>query len=167
MTGIDPATRNGVFAGVDSIFLKPAPIEPTWIISGAPAARAGMHSNSADAGASTNIWDCSAGTFNWHFGWDETVMILEGSVRVTSPEGITTELKTGDIGYFPARTQWRWQVDHYVRKIAFNRRAASKSEIVIRTLRQKLGAHRKALKLGIGIVTAALVAALATLMLAD
>ena len=167
MTPTDPAAPTGVFGRLDSLFLKPAPIEPSWILSGNPVARSGIHSKSADASASTNVWDCTAGTFNWHFGWDETVLILEGSVRVTSPEGATTELNAGDIGYFPARTKWRWEVERYVKKIAFNRRAATKSEIIIREIRQKLGMHRKVLKVGVSIVTAALVAAFATLMLAD
>lgn len=166
MTRSQPSARNGVFARVDSVFLKPAPIEPSWILSGSPVARAGMHSRSADEEASTTVWDCSAGSFNWHFGWDETVLILEGSVKVTSSEGITTELNAGDIGYFPARTQWRWEVERYVRKIAFNRRAAARSEILIRTIRRKLSAHRRILKVGIGVVTAA-IAAYATLLLAD
>jgi uncharacterized cupin superfamily protein len=166
MTGTEPSARHGVFARLDSVFLKPAPIEPSWILSGSPVARSGVHSKSADGCASTNVWDCSAGIFNWYFGWDETVVILEGSVKVTSPDGITTELNVGDIGYFPARTQWRWEVERYVRKIAFNRRAATRSEILIRTIRQKLGVHRRILKVGVGIVTAA-IAACATLLLAD
>ncbi len=33
------------------------------------------------------MWECTAGTFRWYFGWDETVVIQEGAVEVTGEDG--------------------------------------------------------------------------------
>lgn len=47
----------------EEVALDDAPINPGWVISGAPRARAGLHSPSIDGRASTHIWDCTAGSF--------------------------------------------------------------------------------------------------------
>ena len=127
----------GTIASLDSLQWQPSPIEPSWILAGQPQARSAPHSGSADGGSSTNTWDCTAGAFRWTFFWDETVLILEGSVRVTSPGGQTSVLKTGDVAHFPAGTTWRWEVDEYVRKLAFHHRPAPRSLLVriVRKLR--------------------------------
>jgi uncharacterized cupin superfamily protein len=100
----------------------PAPIKPEWIRSGYPHARSADLVASADGGASANFWDCTAGQFEWQFAWDETVLILEGSVRVSDSLGNAATLRTGDVAHFTAGTSYVWEVDHYVRKIAFHRR---------------------------------------------
>ncbi len=69
------------------------------------------------------MWECTAGRFNWHFDWEETVLILEGEVRVTDAAGVTRVLGEGTLGYFPAGSQWVWDVPVYVRKLSFNRRS--------------------------------------------
>ena len=111
-----------VAASSATMEMKSSPIDPAWVISGAPEARIAEHSHSADKAAMTALWDCTAGTFRWYFGWDETVMILEGEVRVTDENGAVRVLKAGDIAYFAGDTWATWQVDTYVRKIAFLRR---------------------------------------------
>lgn len=146
----------GVIAGLDSIYLKSVPIEPSWILSGEPRARSGAHSVSSDAGASTTVWDCSAGAFNWHFGWDETVLILEGSVEVTSPEGKTTQLSVGDVAYFAAGTTWKWEISTYVRKLAFCRRPASRPERLMAAARRQLTDRWTAIRVAGGLIAAAL-----------
>lgn len=102
--------------------LKDAPIEPSWILSGDPRARLAEHSRSADEAAMTAVWDCTAGQFRWHFGWDETVIILEGEVHVVAEDGSERVLKSGDIGYFKGGTWATWTIDKYVKKIAFVRK---------------------------------------------
>lgn len=111
-----------VAKSISRIEMKPSPIEPSWIISGAPRARVGAHSEGADGQAGTCVWDCTAGEFRWHFGWDETVFIVEGLVRVTGEDGATTLLQAGDIAFFRAGSQAVWRIDSYVRKVAFCRR---------------------------------------------
>ena len=111
-----------VAASSATMEMKSSPIDPAWVISGAPEARIAEHSHSADKAAMTALWDCTAGTFRWYFGWDETVMILKGEVRVTDENGAVRVLKAGDIAYFAGNTWATWQIDTYVRKIAFLRR---------------------------------------------
>ena len=102
--------------------LKPLPIELSWIIEGNPIASAANHSNNFDGWAGSGVWDCTAGRFHWHFGWEETLMILEGEVHVTDDHGVTSILREGDIGYFPAGSHFVWFVPQYVKKLVFFRR---------------------------------------------
>jgi uncharacterized cupin superfamily protein len=106
----------------DELQLKSAPINPDWVLSGNPQARAADHSGSGDRAASTAFWDCTAGEFRWFFGWDETVYILEGDVHITAEDGTERLLRVGDVAYFRAGTWATWRVDSYVRKVAFMRR---------------------------------------------
>ncbi len=111
-----------VVAGVDDVAMQPAPIDPSWVLSGDPQARSGLHSHGDDRSASTHVWDCTAGSFRWQFGWDETVIILSGGVRVTAEDGSVRELAVGDVAYFTAGSSAVWEIDHHVRKLAFIRR---------------------------------------------
>jgi uncharacterized cupin superfamily protein len=125
----------------EDVVLEDAPINPEWIVSGAPVARAGIHSPSVDGKSSTHIWDCSAGSFWWTFHDEETVFILEGAVRVTTENGTVQTLKPGDIAYFAAGTKALWEIDDYVRKIAFLRRRHSPQ---VQALRSVLGKMKRA-----------------------
>jgi uncharacterized cupin superfamily protein len=103
---------------------KPAPINPEWIVSGDPQARSGDLVASPDGYGSANFWDCTAGEFNWQYGWDETVLILGGEVRITDSDGATSVLRAGDVAHFPAGSTYHWKIERYVRKIAFHRKPA-------------------------------------------
>ena len=126
-----------VAARPEEVELKSKPINPEWILSGTPQARAGTHSANVDGWAETAHWDCTAGRFRWHFGWEETVMILEGEVRVTDAAGKETVLRVGDVAYFPADSWFTWQVDKYVRKIAFCRKPVPRVTRVLSRLRDR------------------------------
>jgi hypothetical protein len=65
------------------------------------------------------MWDCTAGRFNWFYSIDETVYILEGSVTVTLASGVKRYLTAGSSIFFARGTEAQWQVDSYVRKVAF------------------------------------------------
>ena len=117
-----PPARNFVAGAADEMELKPAPIEPSWVISGAPVARIAEHSRGRDDAAMTAIWDCTAGEFRWFFGWDETVMILEGEVHITAEDGVERVLRAGDVAYFAGGTWATWRIDHYLKKVAFCRK---------------------------------------------
>ncbi len=131
-----------IAARPEEVQLEDAPIDTEWIVSGAPVARSGLHSPSLDGKASTNIWECTAGRFWWTFHNEETVVILEGSVRVTSQNGAERLLKAGDIAYFAKDTKAFWEIDDYVRKIAFVRHPYSKQVMALRGMlaRMKRGA---------------------------
>ncbi len=119
-----PAETPKSFIGAcpQSLEMKPLPIDPAWILSGNPQARAASHSKAPDGCAATGVWDCTAGSFRWFFGWDETVVILEGEVQVIAEDRTERLLGPGDVAYFKAGTWATWHVHRYVKKIAFLRR---------------------------------------------
>jgi uncharacterized cupin superfamily protein len=120
--GARPDAPAFVASHLEAVVMSPAPIHPDWIVSGNPVARAGPHSASVDGTATTAVWDCTAGQFNWTYGWEETVIILEGQVQVTSQDGTVRLLKAGDIAFFAAGTTAFWEIETHVRKLAFCRR---------------------------------------------
>jgi uncharacterized cupin superfamily protein len=99
--------------------LTPAPIPHEWVLEGEPRARRRDIAGSTDGRGSTCIWDCTAGRFNWFYGVDETVYLLEGSVTVVDSSGQANDLRAGDTFFFPEGTRFEWRVPTYVRKIAF------------------------------------------------
>jgi uncharacterized protein len=100
--------------------MKNCPIHASWILEGLPKARVAVISDgSSDASAFTVMWDCTAGRFNWFYSIDETVYILEGAVTVTFPSGVKRHLTPGSSIFFARGTEAQWQVDNYVRKVAF------------------------------------------------
>lgn len=127
----------------DAVELIDAPINPGWIVSGEPKARAGKHSTATDGRALTQVWDCTAGSFNWTFYEEETVYILEGSVRVTTEDGKTEVLSPGDMAYFAPRSRALWEIDDYVRKIAFCRSTENAAVVLLRSM---LGRMRRAVR---------------------
>ena len=139
-----PHPRLAVFTPAEAVPLKADPINPAWVLQGSPLARSGCHSNNVDGWAATYLWDCTAGRFNWHYEWEETVMILEGEVKVTDAAGRTHLLVPGSIGYFPAGSHFVWEVTAYVRKLAFLRRGVPwPARVVGRLLRIVSGVLRK------------------------
>jgi len=102
--------------------LTPRPIEPSWIIEGNPQAQWCVLSKSADGLASTMVWECSEGKFNWFYDFDETVLILEGSIVVESDTMPPTRYGPGDVIFFRDGAHARWHVEGRVKKLAFCRK---------------------------------------------
>lgn len=113
--------KSTLLARITHTDLAPAPIPTEWIVDGAPVARSSQLSRSLDGTATTSHWDCSAGTFDWQFGCEETVHILEGEVRVRDETGTEFTLSAGDVAVFHAGTTARWHIPRYVRKLAICR----------------------------------------------
>jgi uncharacterized cupin superfamily protein len=107
--------------GAGNVALNPSPIHPDWILEGNPIARNRVLSSSRDGSASTLIWDCTAGRFNWFYSIDETVYVIEGSVIVKDSSGLNRRVVAGETIFFPAGSQAEWTVEEYIRKIAFCR----------------------------------------------
>jgi uncharacterized protein len=101
--------------------LAPSPINEDWIVEGAPAARSAILSRSRDETACTIMWDCTAGKFRWFYDFDETVHILEGSVWIDDGQG-PRRVGPGDVVFFPVGSSALWEVETYVRKLAFCRK---------------------------------------------
>lgn len=98
------------------------PIDPSWILEGAPRARIVALASGADGFATTALWDCTPGTFRWQFHWDETVHVMEGVVEVTMPDGGEHVLRAGSVAFFPGGSHAVWRVVEPVRKLAVCRR---------------------------------------------
>jgi uncharacterized cupin superfamily protein len=107
--------------GIGQVTLGPAGINPNWILEGNPIARNKLLSQSADGSASSYIWDCTAGRFNWFYDVDETIYVIEGGVVVKEAAGVARRLSAGDTIFFPAGTRAEWHVENYIRKVAFLR----------------------------------------------
>lgn len=113
--------------------MKDCPLNPALILAGAPRTRLAMLSDgSTDASAFTVMWDCTAGRFNWFYSIDETFYILEGAVTVTLPSGEVHHLVAGSSYFFGRGTTAQWQVDSYVRKIAFCHEPLSNKVFVVK-----------------------------------
>lgn len=102
--------------------LTPGPIEPSWIIEGHPDARSCVLSQSADGLASTIVWECSEGRFHWYYDFDETILILEGSIVLESDTMPATRYVAGDVIFFRDGAHARWHVEGRVKKLAFCRK---------------------------------------------
>ncbi len=102
--------------------LTPRPIEPSWIIEGNPLAQWCVLSKSADGLASTMVWECSEGKFDWYYDFDETILILEGSIVLESDTMPPTRYGAGDVVFFKDGAHARWHVEGRVRKLAFCRK---------------------------------------------
>jgi len=110
-----------ILPSTTDIELRSAPIEPSWIIEGNPIARNALLSRSEDGTASTIVWECSEGKFNWYYDIDETIHILEGSIVLESDTMKPTRFGPGDVVFFKKGAHAKWHVQGHVRKLAFCR----------------------------------------------
>ena len=96
--------------------LPDMPIEPSWIEEGSPVARGTILTQSADKKVSSGLWTCEPGKFQWTFGWDEFVHVLEGKVTITEENGPTHTLGPGQMAHFPLGLKAHWHVIEPVKK---------------------------------------------------
>ena len=61
-----------IMATAANVELEAEPIPEDWILDGEPQARAKKMSMSRDWTSSIVVWDCTAGTFHWHYDQDES-----------------------------------------------------------------------------------------------
>ena len=101
--------------------LKPSPIEPSWVIEGDPQAHSSLLSRSACKTTWTLLWSCTQGKFNWYYDFDETIVIVEGSIVLESDGVAPKRYGVGDVILFRTGTRAKWHVEGYVKKIAFCR----------------------------------------------
>lgn len=107
-------------------------VNPDWVLEGTPNFRATEISKSPDGLTTTGLWACDGpSTFEWQFGVDETVHLLEGLVEVKY-QGREFTLKPGDTATFLAGTRAVWHVPQYARK-AFSLHEPGR---LVRTLRR-------------------------------
>jgi uncharacterized protein len=107
-----------------TVDLTPRPIEPSWILEGKPEATSCVLSQSADGLATTMVWHCTEGKFDWFYDFDETVLILDGSIVLESDGMPPTRYTAGDVIFFRDGAHAKWHVEGYVRKLAFCRKTS-------------------------------------------
>ncbi len=115
-----------MIASATDIALKPAPITPEWVREGSPQARNAVLSRSDDGLATTLVWECTAGKFNWTYHIDETIYFLEGSAVISDGHSPPRRFGPGDVLFLPHGTVAHWHVEDYVRKVAFCRQTHPK-----------------------------------------
>ena len=126
-----------IVCGKISVDLTSSPINRDWIVEGDPKARNALLAQSRDRKSCTLIWDCTPGTFVWHYDIDETIHILEGSIVLDDGVSPSRRLGPGDVVFFPAGAVVHWTVETHVRKLAFFRRQKPKAlEILARVVRK-------------------------------
>jgi uncharacterized protein len=110
--------RSVVTAFPPDVDLHSEPIPAEWIISGAPQARVQRLVKTRDLVGLVVVWDCTAGSFEWHYAQDETLLVVSGEAFLQLPNGQERRLGPGDVGFFPAGTICKWRVAEYIRKVA-------------------------------------------------
>ena len=61
------------------------------------------------------IWTCEVSEFDWEYGAEESCLLLEGEVEVSS-EFESVRFSAGDYVVFPKGLKCRWKVTRPVRK---------------------------------------------------
>ncbi|MGE0495256.1 MAG: FAD-dependent oxidoreductase [Vulcanimicrobiota bacterium] len=94
------------------------PIEPSWVKVGNPIAHSEILTMTPDRQVATGFWSCTEGEFEWHFDYDEMIVVQEGSVTITDLGlgGKTQVLGPGDTATFPAGSSTYWRVTQAMRK---------------------------------------------------
>lgn len=113
--------RSIVMAVPANVELSPEPIPQEWILSGAPIARSKNLVRSRDLTSSVVVWDCTAGRFRWHYGQDETILVISGEAFLLLENGAERRFGAGEVGFFPAGTTATWRVADNIRKVAILR----------------------------------------------
>jgi uncharacterized protein len=98
--------------------LRPDPIPADWILEGDPRARANTLMTSRDWSSTVVAWDCTPGSFRWHYAKDETIHFLSGEAFMLDEDGKEHRFGAGDIAFFPAGSECTWRVTEHIRKIA-------------------------------------------------
>jgi uncharacterized protein len=110
---------DGVVMGTaETCELNPEPINEQWILTGKPVARSKIVARSNDWSSSVVVWDCTAGSFRWHYGQDELIVIISGHLVLLRDDGTERRFGAGDYVFFPAGSVANWRVDSYIRKVA-------------------------------------------------
>lgn len=62
-------------------------------------------------------WSCDVETFDWEYSSNEDAYVFEGKVTVTTPEGESISIKTGDLVHFPKGLVCTWKIEEPIRKV--------------------------------------------------
>ena len=62
------------------------PITAAWVLSGTPLSRTESLGRSHDFTSNNDIWECSAGRFDWHYVQDEALVVISGEAFISNGE---------------------------------------------------------------------------------
>lgn len=117
-----PSKLDGsIIAAAATAELNLEPLDPSWILAGKPVTRSKVVARSRDWSSSVVVWDCTAGSFWWHYGQDEAIVVISGEAFMLRDDGTEQRLGEGDYAFFPAGSVANWRVDSYIRKVALLR----------------------------------------------
>ena len=94
----------------------------TNVLDGSPKSGTKILATSHDGNAIVWVWECSPGSFIWHYSEDETVYIISGEVFISADNGEERRLGQGDMAVFPGGVSCTWRVTAPVRKLAITRK---------------------------------------------
>jgi uncharacterized cupin superfamily protein len=123
---IDHRSEAAVFESIivatpSTVELEPEPIPPDWIVSGSPQARCKKLVRSHDRTSHIVVWDCTPGSFKWHYGMDEAIVIISGEAFMINHKGEERRFGPGDLGFFPAGSSCTWRITQPLRKVGILR----------------------------------------------
>ena len=87
------------------------------VVDGAPKSGTKILATSHDRNSIVWVWECTVGSFIWHYGEDETVYIISGEVFISTENGEERRLGQGDMAVFPGGVSCRWRVTAPVKKL--------------------------------------------------
>jgi len=111
-------THSIVTATLADVELEPSQIPTGWILDGTPQTKSKMLLRTSDWTATIVVWECTAGSYRWHYNQDEAVFVLSGDGLMTNEKGEERRFGPGDMGFFPAGTTCTWRHQHHFRKVA-------------------------------------------------
>ena len=106
---------------LDDAPMVAAPINKDWIERGNPEAKIAILACSDDRAAMTILWECTAGRFTWRYSVDETIYFLDGEVTISVNGGPGRRFRAGNSLHFSRGARATWEIESYVRKVAFCR----------------------------------------------
>jgi len=103
------ASLSDLLASMDPDPDKPVGLDSVWTV-------ASMIGGTIDAG----VWSATRATWDeLDYPVDEVIVMIEGHLRITEPDGEPHDLRRGDMYYFPKGWAGRWEVVEDMQKIYF------------------------------------------------
>jgi len=107
-----------VTATLAEVELEPSQIPSNWILDGSPKTRSKMLMRTHDWTSNIVVWECTSGSYRWHYSQDEALFVLSGEGFMTNEKGEERRFGPGDMGFFPAGTTCTWRHPDRFRKVA-------------------------------------------------
>jgi uncharacterized cupin superfamily protein len=105
-------------AAIDLSSMSPEPLPQDWVLAGTPVSRSANLVRSRDWLSNVVVWECTAGSFQWHYDKDEHIFVVSGEAFLQNGDGSERRFGPGDLGFFPAGTTAEWRVPAGIRKVA-------------------------------------------------